>query len=267
MKDLFQAENYRDYLRNEFSGTGVGRGRRAILARHLGCQTSFLSQILTDRAHLSLEHAIRTSEFLGHTPLERKYFMLLVQSDRSGTKNLQSFFDDELNSIKKKRSEVKERIGVRTVLSAEDQMTYYSAWYYSAIHVLSAFPEFKSVEAMSDRLKLEMPTVKKAVRFLESRGFIKKSDTGYNIGATRIHLAQGSPMLARHHANWRMRAIEKVDHEKAQDLHYSAVLGISKKDVKIFKESLLELLQKFESVIEKSEVEEPVGLLLDLFSI
>jgi uncharacterized protein (TIGR02147 family) len=265
--DLFQFRSYREYLKHEFAGTGSHRGRRALLARALACQTSYLSQVLTDRAQLSLEHAIRTADFLDHTLAERKYFMLLVQKERAGSKELRTYFDDELSLLQKRRNEVKERINVRTSLSEADQMIYYSTWHYCAIHVLSSIPEFNSVESFATRLKLSIPLVKKVLQFLEERNFVKKTASGYTIGSTRIHLAKGSAMLPRHHANWRMKAIAHADEERASDLHYSAVLGISKKDIKGLKEKLLQLLQDFEPMIKESKEEDSVVFLLDLFQL
>ena len=265
--DLFQYKDYREYLKLEFSGTGENRGRRALLSVFLKCQISFISQILTDRAHLSLEYAIRTSEFLNHTEIEKKYFMLLVQKGKAGSRELEAFFEGELQKIIKSGEEIKERINIKTHLTDEDQMRYYSAWYYSAIHILSALPGLNTADAMAGRLKLELSLVKNTLQFLEERGFVVNQGGGYRIGSTRIHLSKESPMLPRHHANWRMKAIEATDHEKNQDLHYSAILGISKKDQKRFKEKLLQLLQEFEPIIRDSKEEIPVVLLMDLFGV
>jgi uncharacterized protein (TIGR02147 family) len=264
---LYEFSDYRIYLQKVFPGTGEGRGQRVRLAEYLNCQTSFLSQVLTDRTHLSLEHAIKTSEFLKHTPQEKKYFMLLVQKGKAGSPPLEKFFDQQIAEIKKKRSEIHERVGVKTELSAEDQMKYYSTWYYLAIHILTALPGLQSAEAIAAHLKLEMGTVKEALEFLESRGFIRASSEGYAIGMTRLHLPKGSSMLPRHHANWRIKAIESVDQEKPQDLHYSVLLGISKKDQKLLKEKLLKVIEEFEPVIQESKEEVPVVFLMDWFGI
>ena len=51
-------------------------------------------------------------------------------------------------------------------------------------------------------------------------------------------------MLPRHHSNWRTKAIEAVDQEKINDIHYSSLLGIAKRDIKVFKEKLLKLLDE-----------------------
>ncbi len=74
-------------------------------------------------------------------------------------------------------------------------------------------------------------------------------------------------MLPRHHANWRMKAIESVDIEKKNDLHFTGVLGIAKNDIPKFKEKMLKLIEEFEPMLKESTEEVPVILLCDLFAI
>ena len=193
--------------------------------------------------------------------------MLLVQKAKAGSKSLESFFNGKISEIQKQRDQVKERIKIKTELKTEDQMKYYSSWFYSAIHILCALPNLNTVEQISKKLKLDIGLVKEVLNFLESKGFVQSSAGKYSIGSRRIHLAQGSPMLPRHHSNWRMKAIESVDQEKTSDLHYSAVLGIAKRDIKVFKEKLLNLLEEFEPIVSESKEEVPVVLLMDLFEL
>jgi uncharacterized protein (TIGR02147 family) len=265
--DLYQFRDYRKYLRLEFAGTGPLRGRRTQLAKHLRCQTSFLSQVFTDRAHLSLEHAVPTSEFLNHTPSETKFFMALVQKARAGSKSLEHYFDEEIALLLSHHDQIQSRIPTERELGPEAQMTYYSTWYFSAIHVLCALPKWQTAQEIAVHLKLEIQLVKEVLLFLEKNGFVVKKAGSYQIGATRLHLPKGSPMLPRHHSNWRMKAIDSVDQEKPQDLHYSAVLGISKKDQAIFREKILSLIEEFEPIVRSSKEEIPVILLFDLFNL
>lgn len=265
--DLFEFSDYRVYLKKEFSGTGAGRGKRAHLAEALGCQTSFLSQVLTDRAHLSLEHAMKASGYLAHSDAERDYFMLLVQKAKAGSRSLTDYFDTKLREIRESRDRIQERIRIKTDLTAEDQMRYYSSWFYSAIHILASLPELNAPAEMAKRLRLDLTLVKDVLGFLEEKGFVSSSQGKYKIGNRRIHLAHGSPMLPRHHANWRMKAIEAVDHEKPQDLHYSAVLGIAKADIPLFREKMLKLIADYEPLVTASKEDSPVILLMDLFEL
>lgn len=265
--DLYQFQDYRPYLAIEFAGTGPSRGRRTLLAKHLRCQSSFLSQVFTARAHLSLEHALATSEFLHHSPDETKYFMVLLQKARAGSRALEIYFETELKKLGRDRDQIHSRIHSQSELSVEAQMTYYSTWYFAAIHVICALPKLQTAPEIASYLKLDISLIKEVLIFLEKQGFIFKKNGTYQIGSTRIHLAKGSPSLPRHHSNWRMKAMAAVDQEKETDLHYSAVLGISKKDQKLFRERLLRLIEEFEPIIRESKEEVPVIWLMDLFSL
>ena len=265
MSQLFDFIDYRKYLAKVFSGTGESRGGRLKLAEYLNCQASFLTQIFSEKAHLSLEHAIRTSQYLSFSTEENDYFMLLVQKAKAGSKELEGYFENKIKSIKAERDQIKTRIKVQTNLSLEDEMRYYGVWYHSAIHILVSIPGFQTTDAITKKLKLDLLTVKSALQFLSEKGFIKTMAGIYSIGPTRIHLKKGSAMLPRHHANWRMKAIESVDREKLEDLHYTAVLGIAKNDLKIFREKMLKLLEEFEPIVTASQQDSQVILLLDLF--
>jgi uncharacterized protein (TIGR02147 family) len=262
---LFDFTDYQLYLKSSFSGTGEGRGKRAHLAEALNCQTSFLTQVFTQKAHLSLEHALKACEYLNFDEKESDYFMLLVQKGKAGNKKLEDYFQRKIKKIKQTRDQIDHRIKIKTDLSLEDQMTYYSVWYYAAIHIAASIPNINTAEKISKYLNLSPLITKNALSFLEAKGFVEFVNGAYIVGARRIHLKKGMPMLPRHHSNWRMKAIASIDQEKEHDLHYTAVLGISKTDAQLLREKLLKLLEEFEPVISKSPEETSVVLLLDLF--
>ncbi len=262
---VFDFNDYRNYLGTVFSGSGEGRGKRLKLAEYLNCQASFLTQVFSGKAHLSLEHAIKTSQYLNFNAIENDYFMLLVQKEKSGNKDLEKYFGEKIQHIRNEREQINARIKVQTDLTLEDQMKYYSVWYYCAIHILTSIPGCNLPDVISQKLKLDILIVKDSLEFLVEKGFVKIINSKYVIGSRRIHLKKGSPMLPRHHSNWRMKAIESVDRETADDLHYTAVLGIAKDDMKIFREKLLKLLEEFEPIVTRSAEDSQVVLLLDLF--
>ena len=245
--------DYRAYLGTTFSGVGPGRGKRGKLADFLSCQPSFLTQVFMKKAHLSLEHAVRVCDYLQFSDIEAEYFMLLVQKAKAGSERLEKYFQQKILKMLEKRKSVSTRLKLDTEISADDQMIYYSVWYYSSIHILCALPTIKTAEDIASHLQLELLVVKKVLSFLEAKGFIKRINGSYEIGAKRIHLKKGSPMLPRHHANWRMKALSVIDMEREDDLHYTAVLGISRSDYKMFQEKILQLLVEFEPIVRDAK--------------
>jgi uncharacterized protein (TIGR02147 family) len=264
---VFEFNSYVDYLKNVLSSEGVKRGRRAELARFLSCQTSFVSQVLTGRAHLSLEHAILVSEFLHHSNDERGYFLLLVQREKAGSQRLRRHFQEQIDQICDRRQIVRARIEVRDKLNDEDQATYYSMWWYAAIHVLTALPEFQTREEMGRKLGLSPEVVSHALEFLTQIGLVVEKNQRYSMGRTRIHLDARSPLIARHHANWRLKSIDAIENTASENLHYSGLIGISRSDGRRIRSMLLDILQKTEPILRASQEEAAYVMLLDFYEL
>ncbi len=264
---VFEHSEYRVFLKNVLTPEDGGRGARSRLAQALGCQSSFISQVLSGKTHLSLEHALKAARHLALGEGEERYFLLLVQKAKAGSVELERYFEKQLKEIQRDRQDIQRRIRVQSDLKGEDQMTYYSAWYYLAIHVLIAFPEFGSKAAIAKRLRLSPALVGRVLDFLVSRGLAVEKGGAYRIGTSRIHLPRGSAMLPRHHSNWRMKAIEAVDEESENDLHFSGVIGLSRKDALRLKAMMLTLVEQTEHLLKETREEAPYCVLLDLFEV
>lgn len=209
--NVFDFTNYKDYLLKAFDPKQGGRGQRSALAKFLGCQTSFISQVLSSDSEFSLEHAIRISDFLSLDADQKHYFMLLVQQSRAGSKNLRDYYKGLIATIRKDRAKLRERIKVFDELGGEVRTTYYSMWWYCAVHILTAFPEFHTADAISKRLNLSLTTVNDTLDFLMKNGLVDEIEGQLKIGKGRIHLDADSPMITRHHINWRTKAITALE--------------------------------------------------------
>ncbi|MEM7647383.1 MAG: hypothetical protein AAF203_10770, partial [Pseudomonadota bacterium] len=93
---LFDYNDYREYMEFKLRSDQFGRGGKARLAQHLGCQPSFVSQVLKGKSSFSLEQAFKVNALFNHNPLEREYFMTLVEWDRAGSTELRTYFSQKL---------------------------------------------------------------------------------------------------------------------------------------------------------------------------
>jgi len=268
-KSIFQFQSYRLYLRALLEES-PRRGTRSKLALHLNCQVSFLSQVLTERAHLTLEHALGVADFFQLAREERKYFMLMIQRDRAGSQGLREFFETQMKEFVKKHEAVREKIEVREELSENDFAKYYSSWLYSAVHIASAIPGMNDPREMATRLGVPLSSINEAVEFLARRQIIQKTNGRLSIGKKRVHLDSKSPFIVRHHSNWRQKVqstYEQSGVRKNEHLHYTAVLGLSREDAAQIKNIILESIQKSERVLKSSKEETPFVLLMDWFEL
>ena len=266
-KGLYEFKDYRQYLKAALPVSGEGRGGRNRLAETLNCQKGFVSQVLGGTAHFSPEHAIKISNYLNHDPDEEEFFLLLVHLGRSGSHELTAFYQKKLKEILDKRKEVKERIRSSAKLSEADQMLYYSSWHYTAIHMCLMIPHLRTRKAIREYLGLSPEVVARVLTFFTSRGFAEQKGSEFLAGSTRIHLPSDSPLISKHHANWRMQAISSLDNQGMNDMHYSLVMSLSEDAAEKIRSILLNSVQEIEPVLKAAKDEKVYGLNIDLFHI
>lgn len=265
---VYDHTDYVQFLNARLKSLPQARGSQAALAKFLGVQSSFISQVLSRRAHLSREQAIKVSEYFTLPYDEVRFFMLLVDAERAGSKSLENFYRAEIETLLKQREEVQERIGVHEQLADEAQTVYYSSWVYGAVHILSALPGTQTVDAIATHLRLPTAQIASVVEWLCKNDLVNQDAQGrLSIGKGRIHIGRHSRHVARHHANWRIKSLDSLERSAQSDLHYTAFLGISAEAMALLKEKLMIFLQEIEPVIADAPEEKGVALLLDLFEL
>jgi uncharacterized protein (TIGR02147 family) len=267
---VFDYSDYKLYLNAVLSTQGAHRGSRSRLARELRCQTAFISHVLNGNSHFSLEHAVVISRFLSHTSDESRYFILLVNLGRAGSKELVDHFKSQIEDIQRKRTQIKERITTDRALSAEAQIRYYSAWYYAAIHVATSIPELQTRDRLAAALDLSPALISECLEFLIEQGLVTTKDGRFLIGPARMHLGSDSPMVSKLHANWRVQALKSLENTRGSapgNLHYSTVLTLSHKDAKRVREALLRTIDETEKILRPSPEEVVYCIGMDWFQI
>ena len=264
---LYKFDDYKSFLSQMLTYSGPNRGRRAQLARFLGCQPAYISQVLNGAAHLSLEQAHKVAKFLELDRHETAFLLLLLQHERAGTVELKRFFREEIETVRKARTEVRERLRLSAELTGEERMVYYSSWHYAAIHVTTSIPRYQTPDAIAKRLHVPRQLVLRCLQFLTKAQLVVERDGRYEIGPRRIHLGRDSPLITRHHSNWRLQSLIAMDQPQAKALHYSSVVSLAKADVEKIKDLLLDALSQSEEILSASKEEEVYCLCLDLFEL
>ncbi len=264
-KQIFDFEDYKEYLL--FREQTWSRGMRKALAQAIGCQAAFISQVLNDRHHFSLEQAQNANSLLGHSEEESHFFLLIVQLNRAGTDSLRKYFSDQIGKIKVQRKVLKNRVGVAQTLNLEGQLTYYSAWYYGAIHMAITIPDLQTTSAIAKKLALAAPLVASVLEFLESVGLAERQGSKYVIGKTHLHIDNESKLVSSHHTHWRMQAIQSLARTSETDLHYSSAITLSQQDVELIRENLTKAIIHNKKIIRASPPERLFGFNLDFFQL
>lgn len=264
---IFEFAAYKPYLHKRVGRKGDRRGLKSALARALRCQPTFVSQVLNGAAQFSAEQAEDVNEFLGHSREEGRYFLLLVLKERAGTRALRKVFEDQIEEQLAKRLVLTERLGKQSALNSEQQSIYYSSWHYAAVHMALTIPALKNRESIARTLRLPLVRVAEVVEFLLSVGLAREAGAGLEVGSSKIRLGSDSHYILKHHANWRVQALQSLDRVEAADLHYSAVFSLSQKDRLRLKDVMIEFIKQNATTIESSKEEQLCAMCMDFFGV
>jgi hypothetical protein len=101
-----------------------------------------------------------------------------------------------------------------------------------------------------------------------SAGLIREGEGGALLpGESRIHLTDDSPMISKHHVNWRMQAIQSMEKDASGELHYSSVVSVSREDTPRVREILLKAIEEVRKVVKDSKDETVCCYTVDLFAV
>lgn len=266
-KSIYEFENYKDYLRSKAGGPHQKKGVKSAIARALGCQPTYVTNILNAHANLSMEQAEALNSFFAHTKEEAQLFLLMVLRERAGTHTLKAHFQEQIDQLHAGRLVLTKRLGQRNILTDEQRSTFYSVWYFLAAQIGLTIPGWRSHEELAANLGLSRARTAEILQFLCEVGLVKKSGNHFVPAETQIRLGRESHHILKHHSNWRMKAMESLEREGLNDLHYSGVVSLSARDVVRIKNLLLEQLKENLKIIGASKEEKLYGLNLDFYDL
>lgn len=268
-KDVFDFTDYKAYLLDYIKQLpGRGYGTRSKLAEELGCRVAYISQVLNSSANFSPEQGESLNRYLKHSVEESEYFHLLLNLERAGTSELRERISSQVERFRQKRLILKNRVDIKATLNPEDQAVYYSAWYFAAVHIIVTIEAYRTKDAIAEYLNLPKEKVTEVVDFLISVGLVRLEKGQLKPGTSRLFLGNDSPLIFKHHTNWRIRAIDSLDKGIKSDVHFSMVASLAREDVQKIKEKLVKDIQATRAIVTESKNEEElICFSLDFFKV
>jgi hypothetical protein len=201
-----------------------------------------------------------------HSEQNPKIQHLRTNGGRSNKKPI-TIFGRQITSLLEKRLNIEARLGVKGVLTENDQARYYSCWYFAAIHVALSIGGLQTPDRLASYFNLPRKKVLEVLDFLVEKGLGRRQGASYKIGPKHLHLGNGSANITKHHTNWRTQAVISLDRDMEKDVHYSSVVTLSKADVTKIKDRVIQAIQETIKEIEKSPEEEVYCYAVDLFAL
>jgi len=254
---VFQYTEYKEFvLQRIHEMPKAGRGEFQRLAVALQMHTTSVSQVFRGEKNLTLEQTARLCTHWGLNARESNYLITLVEVARAGTPELRKILERRLAEMREESRELKHRIPKEHTLDESDRYRFYSDWSQSAIRLLCDVPSFRNIDRIATHLGLPVASVNEAIQFLLGCGLITEEKGQFRLGPGRTFVEANSPLVRRHHANWRTKAVElhpRMKHEV--DLAVTSPMTVSRDDAKRIRELLLGTTEKILAINKPSKSE------------
>jgi len=266
--NIYEFTDYKEFLKSWIAALPKnGRGEFRRIALQIRVSTTMISQVFNGTKHLSLELASEVADYLALNDLETDYFFLLVEYGRAGSVRLQQKLKRRIEGRRQEAKKLSSRLAKDAELSEATKAIFYSSWIYSGVRMLSALDGFNSADAIAERLKLPRNQVQKVLEFLINEGLVTQKSHRLDLGARRTHIASDSPLVTKHHQNWRLHGFQKMIMSDSEPLFYTAPMALSKEVADKVREELPSFIEKINKWILPSESEVVRCLNIDWFEI
>lgn len=233
-----------------------GRGELSRLAKWLGVNATLVSQVLRGPKDFTPEQAYATAQYLGLSPAEADYFLLLAQSSRAGSRALRQHYKQKIDSYRAGAPQLASRLNVDRTLSDEERARFYSSWLYAAVRLFTSVGKGQTARTVAERFRIPPSRAQGILRFLADCGLCVEDGGTFRMGPLQTHIEFGSPFLVQHLNNWRMKASQNIERTSDEELQFSACVSLSKKDFERIREQLTETIRKAAAVIKDSPAED-----------
>ncbi|MGE0631656.1 MAG: TIGR02147 family protein [Pseudobdellovibrionaceae bacterium] len=266
--NVFEHKNYKSFLEATLKSSPYGgRGLRKQWSEAMGCQMAFVSQVMNGEMHLNSEQAFHLAEHLKLDEHEKDFFLLLVSYARAGSFKLKKFYDKKIREKIESSMLLKNKVQISRSLSLENQVIYYSKWYFSATHIAVTIPGLTTAEKIAEAMDLPVPLVKKTLNFLEGCGLVELKGSEYSSAVTRLYLEKDSPMVSKLHTIWRLKAIEAQGAAEENSLHFSSTVSLSKEDAIKLRQMIAGYVEELMAIVKTSKEETLYSFSVDYFSL
>lgn len=265
---IFEFEDYKKFsLKHIKRLPNAGRGQLQKLAQFLAVHPTLISQVFRGDKNLTSEQACRAAEFFGMNDQELGFYLALVERERAGNLILKKHWQSRIESLREENRTVSSRLSPTYNLSQSKKIEFYSSWQYSGIRLGTSIPKLQSPEALAERLGLSVKRVREVIEFLVESGLCVYEKGQVKMGPARTHIPADSPLVTRHHLNWRLKALEAHENLRKHELAFTAPVSIATKDREKVREIILQAIERINKLMDETESQELSCLAIDWFDI
>lgn len=242
---------------------GYGEYRR--VAQALGLSTTMVSQVFKADKHLSMEMTADLCDYLGLTEDETDYLLLLVEYQKAGSFKLRTKLEKQIKKAQEKSAKLESKIKKDVELTENDKTIYYSSWLYQATRLLSDIEYVNDAEEIAQKLNVPKNQIIKVLQFLIETNLCRREKGKLKMGPAITHLPSGSPIVTRHHLNWRIRAYQQMTMPDEKNFFATVPMVLSESLAEKIRQELPQLVQNILTDVAPSDSETVRCMNIDYF--
>jgi uncharacterized protein (TIGR02147 family) len=260
----FQFADYKAFLA---AMQAHGRGETRRMSEAAGCQRSYFSQVIHGNAQLTPDHGYKLCKYLEFTIRERDFFLTQLEHARAATAEYRKHLEEKLNQLKREHEDLGAHVDRPKLKDSSQHLSYFSTWYWCAIHLLTSITEFQKSAAIARRLHLPESLVMEALEVLAEQGLVRRVGSSWEYASGEMHVAKESPLVSLHHNNWRQRAVLSAQVPSARNMHYTQVQSMSREAYEKIRTMVLKFIDEATKEAGPSTGEELVAVNIDIFPV
>lgn len=263
---IYDFADYKAFVRTWIeSQPKRGRGLLRRMAEHLKMSPTMLSHVFQGDKNLSIESVHDAAEFMALGDDEYDYLLLLVLFERAGSFASKQRFKKKIEAERKKADQIAKRMKADTELQETAKTVFYSSWIYSGIRNMTACPNFRSVDTIAEHLKLNRASVQRVIDFLVQNNLCIIKNGEIDIGPQQTHIGADSPLVSKHHQNWRLHGMTKLVETNERNLFFTSPMSLSRETAEAIRPRILSFIEDVRKQIRPSPSEIVRCLNIDWF--
>lgn len=266
MVNVFEFQNYGEFLKALVKNREARGLTQSELAKAMGCQAAYLSQVLKDKAELTEDHGIRLCHFLEFSGTEIEYFLVILRLARAASPSLRTYLENIRIHLLELRGELEGRISSVKKKEVNEATIYYcSSWIPAVLHSATSCEAYQTSSSLSQRFHLEKSTVEFHLQLLEKFKFVRFEKGKWIFQGGSIHFPKASPIDQSFQINRRLHALNSISQRKPDHIHFATILPIDAITAKELREQLLSLIETVLRKSSRAPSEEIYSMNLDFY--
>lgn len=268
---LFEYESYKAALKDAVLEKKAHLGlhytfqKMAVACR---IEKTYLSRVLNDTSHLSLEQLYLACAYLGFNADQQHYMQILLQLERASESPYKTNLKSELERVRIRLATTEQHIK-STSLSPDspEMIEYFLLPEAQIVHMFLTIPRFaEDLRLISESLRISMERLLELMRKLEALGFIQLRDGLYRVVKNDMHFSSESRYFEAYRLASRMRSLQRQQQLSREEGYSFSVSFSSTPEVQArIRGEFMKLLSKIESWVKEGGEEEVYQMNFDLF--